>query len=804
MKRAGTAIKSTTKEKAYGYLKASSLSFFPSDGPITKKLTAHPPPDMKNNAGAAGGGGAAAGGGGAAAGGSPNKPGWTKVPYTFDLFGTYRQVYRKNDTGRYWIFVQGKPDRAITLDSTVKNSNGNIVKLGESLKKKGLAAPKPKAKKTPAAAPAPAPAPVAPVVPVQVVTVSLVPVVKPTEDHLRAKASYFTARVAKAAEQMKKIREDLEESNTKTNKNNFCKAGQNMGFVHGGRVNRLYYKYSVVPGFSAGGSWSTSLEVPKFQYKTHTFELAYSEYHFAQELIGKYGRNINSYGNVNPRMMMDPKWFAAQDKYIRSLTPYKLFTLYGYTHNGDKWAHAYLSKTFNLSLFHSAIQHKSISSEYFAFFFQARDFYKINTGNIKKDYQEVINRMNDEKKKDMTEYGKHVDSIICMFINDLNQIIADAPATTHSFVLFRGQTNDAYKTGAATLSGTTTEVYTSERFCSASISGSVALTRFAGDPKHTLQRITVLKGSKCVLLFGITKYHDEYEILLPRGATYQIHTKRQNVQIGMSGMSEVCYGPSIAHVKHLVDMVLLGTNEPPASTKAVPVVVDPGTNSHVMQKYLINKNTKITGLLGKGGYGVVFQGTKKNVGNVAIKFQKRTANSNAEAKALIKLRGSAAPKFYGNSTIKANSNILSVIPGRPHDPNRLKLGNNVHVMVSNYIRGNPLKAWYKKPPVPLPDDIKTKIRNAVANMHKKGVIHGNLHRDNIIVANDGRVFLIDFGKSLVTNKSFNSLNNANNYLKGLRKNKPAKASSHNPNKLSYYSNNKRTHFLNGYFVKGLK
>jgi tRNA A-37 threonylcarbamoyl transferase component Bud32 len=110
------------------------------------------------------------------------------------------------------------------------------------------------------------------------------------------------------------------------------------------------------------------------------------------------------------------------------------------------------------------------------------------------------------------------------------------------------------------------------------------------------------------------------------------------------------------------------------------------------------------------------------------------------------------------------------------------------------IRGTPLKKWYTG--APLPQNIKNKVTNVVSNMHKKGVIHGDLHKNNILIGNNGKAYVIDFGKSLVTNKSFKTTNEANNYLKKLT---GKTKTSHS--KVSWYSNNKRTHFLNGNFLR---
>jgi predicted Ser/Thr protein kinase len=642
------------------------------------------------------------------------------------------------------------------------------------------------------APPAPPPPP-----PFQIVTVTLVPIVKPSNDHVRARASRYTDIVSKIAKRMRKIRDELDVSNTKQIKENFCKAGEMMGFARGSRTNTMSYKVSYLDGLAGGYGWKKHLAKPQFTFKVFSQDTSYTEYGFNKNAKFKYATNVNSYANINPFFYMDRKWFAEQDKYIRALTPRQLFTVYGYTKWGDKWGHLYMSGKFDYGLYMQGIRScTSVHSQnFYPYFFQARDFYKINTGDVEKDYTETIKRLIDEHKN-IADFKIHTGSIVSMWINDLNEIIANAPATTQTFHLLRGQGDDAYKTGAVALAGVTGEVYTSERFCSATVDPNVAQRFTSGG--HTLQRITVLKGSKCLLMFGLSYFGDEKEVLLPRGATYQIYKVSKNVQGVYSGSTSVC-GSYPSSVKNLVDMAILGTVEPPPpKVTPVPVVVQPTTNTHAMQKYILNSKLKITGLLGKGGYGAVFQGTHTNNGNVAVKFQKVSNNSNVEVKALKKLGGKFAPKFFSNRVFKANNNIKAVIP------RGVQTGNNVHVMVSQLIRGQPLAKYYKKNssgnPVPIPAEIKTKIMNAIKNMHSKGVVHGDLHKDNIIVANNGHVYLIDFGKALVTNKNFKNLGNANNYVKKLTgKTKPSWGG-----KISYYSNNKRTHFLNGNFLKRLK
>ena len=703
-------------------------------------------------------------------------------------------VYRSSDTEKkYMLTIKGYllTNKAYTptgLSSTngknvYKHLDGSLViKNGAKYigKFKGktaaeaalgiVKAPKPIAALVTSSGAAVAPAASAPPA---VISVTLVPVVKPGPDHVKARVSEFTAAVEKVAKRLKKLQEATGGTNNKnTNYKNLCLKSNGMAYMK--RSNTLRYKYSKISGSLTSGSWKSVITNPKFTYDTYDFKLSYSQYLAHQQLLFTYGRNVNSFENVRLSDMMDLNWFAAQDKYIRSLGVREIFTISGYSFNGDSWAHAYLDGTFDYSRFRTSVG--SLGGTYFAFFFQARDFYKINTGDIMKDYNETVTRVKNDKD------NENIKSIIHMFINDLNEIIRKSPSVTRAFIVFRGNKDDKY------LAGAVNNLYTTERFCSASVSGGKAVDAFAGG--HELQRITILKGSKCLLMFGITQVPGEWEILLPRGSTYQVVKKRQNMKTLAN--TNLCSTHQARSLRNLTDVVLLGTVEEAKTAVAVPVEVHPTTNAHVMQKYIKNWPVTITGILGKGGMGVVYQGTNTNLKkNVAIKFQKKSINSNTEKKALKKLAGlNIAPKFYKNKNIIANNYLHSEAP-------KVQVGNQVSVMESNLIKGPALKKWFTG--APIPKDIANKVKNAVSKMHSRGVIHGNLHRDNIIISNSNKkAYIIDFGRALVTNNSFNSPNHANAVLKSMG----TAGKSHGKNTVT--TPNGVFHFFNGKFLKGLK
>jgi len=445
-----------------------------------------------------------------------------------------KNVYKKKNMSTYYTVTNGAP-KIISASTHLKLSNGTTKTL-KNYKKSG-STPKPAAT-TATASPKPA------------AVTTLVPIIKPGPDHVKTMTSVHEATLEKVAEKLKA----LHGNSNRTNYNNYKKAAGQMGFVHINRKNTLRFKVSTLAGMHPTTSaWRDSLSTPRFKFVDKRLEIAYTQYVAHQQLMFLYGKNVNSFENVRMSDMIDTKWFVAQDKYIRSLTSRQLFTMFGYTYNGDKWAHEYLDNNFSLSRFRAGVP-SALSSSYFAFFFQARDFYKINTGKINTDYAQTITRVIGE-----TDVN-NIKCIMNMFINELNEIIRKAPAVTRTFIVFRGVKDDKYLSGA--VDGT----YTTERFCSSSVSGSVA-HHFSGG--HTLQRITLLRGSKCLLMIGPTKFETELEILLPRGSTYKVVQKRTNVKQKVN--TNILNNPAYQnkYIQNLVDIVMIGTVEPAQGVQAV-------------------------------------------------------------------------------------------------------------------------------------------------------------------------------------------------------------------------------------------
>jgi len=372
--------------------------------------------------------------------------------------------------------------------------------------------------------------------------VVLVPNIPPGPQRIKEVHSEYESALKKTAEKLSALHNTTNNAIVQNYRND------PGAFAHMNRVNTMKYRATTIRGFHGqGGGWKNSLNIPQFDYFTKSVEVSYTQYIANQQLSYNYGKNVKSFENVRVSDIIDVKWLMEQDKFIRTLNSRQLFTMYGYSHNGDVWIHRYLDGVFDMNRFKDGLD--MLGTAYFAFFFQAREFYGVSTGNINNDYDVVLAKVSSET--DLT----NISNIMKMFINELNGIIRKAPRVNRTFILFRGQKDDKY------LSGAVDNVYTAERFCSGSVSGEVARSFATG---HTIQRIAVLKGSRCLLMFGATRYESELEILLPRGATYMITRKRLSVPRRTNRNVARPVGVYAQTISNLVDITLIGTVDDPA------------------------------------------------------------------------------------------------------------------------------------------------------------------------------------------------------------------------------------------------
>lgn len=149
--------------------------------------------------------------------------------------------------------------------------------------------------------------------------------------------------------------------------------------------------------------------------------------------------------------------------------------------------------------------------------------------------------------------------------------------------------------------------------------------------------------------------------------------------------------------------------------------------------------------------------SKAGVGPIVYDYYEMTIGSNVNLENLLKKSSgsSSVNLFQGNVNASSFKHCIVIIM------ENLYKGPGV---VDTYTVAEGYKA---KKPIPF-----EKIRAIIDKMHKLGVIHADMHQNNIMVQQiktrtgyKYRPLIIDFGRSLKTNKSFKTNANANAYAK---------------------------------------
>lgn len=290
--------------------------------------------------------------------------------------------------------------------------------------------------------------------------------------------------------------------------------------------------------------------------------LDYNEhYNYADEhhLSIKTGFNNYNYAFIarksiiNNLQTMPIDWIKKQMKYIKSLSMYDVYTLRGYSFIGDIIANSTLRQTPKYDGGKEAVHMKTLFPFYFQIEKMVDDGKSLNTlfednvlnttiyfcGEAKNVHDGFASKKTIKELIDF--YGKKWISlkrsvrfyifshcwkylkedikiqVVSVFIRDLSRIIDAAPPLSQAVTVFRGVAKDYY------LKGLKNGVYQNVGFVSSSLDINTAREFTALDGKCCLQRITVLQGTKAILLMPVSLIADEKEILFNHGCFYYIH-----------------------------------------------------------------------------------------------------------------------------------------------------------------------------------------------------------------------------------------------------------------------------------------
>ena len=155
-------------------------------------------------------------------------------------------------------------------------------------------------------------------------------------------------------------------------------------------------------------------------------------------------------------------------------------------------------------------------------------------------------------------------------------------------------------------------------------------------------------------------------------------------------------------------------------------------------------------VLGQGGFGITYLGS--NIENrQAVAIKEFFLQGCVRQGATVRTTGSITPQSF--ETIKQRFLDESKLLGQFRHPGIVRVlatleENGTAYMVMDYLKGRTLKQILEtEGVVPEREAVAyaVKVAEALEEIHKAGVLHRDIKPENIIVTEDGRVVLIDFG-----------------------------------------------------------
>jgi serine/threonine protein kinase len=153
---------------------------------------------------------------------------------------------------------------------------------------------------------------------------------------------------------------------------------------------------------------------------------------------------------------------------------------------------------------------------------------------------------------------------------------------------------------------------------------------------------------------------------------------------------------------------------------------------------------RIEAKLGEGGMGVVYQAFDTHLDRpVAIKILRADATTSPERQRRFVQEAKAASALN-------HPNIIHIYD--------ISSSGGTDFIAMEFVAGKTLHQLIAKNDLPLRDTLKYSIQiaDALARAHSAGIVHRDLKPANIIIDEDGRVKLLDFGLAKLTEKTLDS------------------------------------------------
>jgi tRNA A-37 threonylcarbamoyl transferase component Bud32 len=148
---------------------------------------------------------------------------------------------------------------------------------------------------------------------------------------------------------------------------------------------------------------------------------------------------------------------------------------------------------------------------------------------------------------------------------------------------------------------------------------------------------------------------------------------------------------------------------------------------------ILNNRYQVTALVGEGAMGEVYRATDTQTGQeVAVKVITQKLALDAEMLARFRREGEALRHLR-------HANIVAYVDMFPHGKQQ--------VIVMEYVPGGSLAHLIQRGPLPVDQAVRValELSDALAQAHHLNIIHRDIKPDNVLMAEDGRPKLTDFG-----------------------------------------------------------
>ena len=221
-------------------------------------------------------------------------------------------------------------------------------------------------------------------------------------------------------------------------------------------------------------------------------------------------------------------WIQKNQEYINKLSTRDKFTIFGYTHNGDKFINLLLqSEEAFIKYKNNAIMERK-KEAYFPLFFFIIDVMKeigwkdydkfgeiFEKDDIPSLYKLLFNKLDTVTDEIFIKATKY-------FMAALQEIIQNSPPTTKEMIVYRGVKDRYYQDKSGMFVNTT--------FLSTSFD-PVTAHRFSGFDECCLKKIIIPPGARGLFMEGISMYSNEREILFGLGNSFQIVSTEKTMSI---------------------------------------------------------------------------------------------------------------------------------------------------------------------------------------------------------------------------------------------------------------------------------